>query len=444
MDRNPKQQKQRPISQEEIRRAERRRARLEYERRMRIEQQKRRREAILRAKRATALTVIGVLCVVLIAAAFVIADIALRGDISKDSFTYYLGDNKKVTLAYDRVVFDGEKYLNFSDIAEEFGFTVTGDGECLKFIARDDYSEYAQFGTDARSVLINGERINLYAPVRRFGEDVLVPMSFISDYMDGLCLEFDKDKHQIKLCAVEGEQPGFKIKSAEPLDPIDEEDSTGSISLGFKSDLSAYEQYMNPEDRDAYCFLVNAENPLSADYVPGDLCDLVDTRDDGRNVQQMTLYAAKALEAFLKEARANGFFDISVTSGYRSYSYQDYLFSEYVRQEMAADASLSEEEARAIVATYSALPGTSEHQSGLCVDMHNMASAQTAFGKTEAAKWLAENAYKFGFILRYPEDKTEQTGIVYEPWHFRYVGRYHATNIKRLGLCLEEYTAMMK
>ena len=71
--------------------------------------------------------------------------------------------------------------------------------------------------------------------------------------------------------------------------------------------------------------------------------------------------------------------------------------------------------------------------------MHNIPSADTAFASQEAATWLKNNCYKFGFILRYPEDKTDITGISFEPWHFRYVGRYHATRMHELGLCLEEY-----
>ena len=158
----------------------------------------------------------------------------------------------------------------------------------------------------------------------------------------------------------------------------------------------------------------------------------------------MSLNAAKSLEAFLIEARANGFSDITVTSAYRSYAYQEELFNNYVKGEMERDASLTEEQAWEIVRTYSSVPGTSEHQSGLCVDMHNMASAQTAFGETAAAKWLEENAYKFGFILRYPKDKSDITNIIYEPWHFRYVGRYHATRMHQTGLCLEEYVPTLQ
>ena len=92
-----------------------------------------------------------------------------------------------------------------------------------------------------------------------------------------------------------------------------------------------------------------------------------------------------------------------------------------------------------MVATYSNPPGTSEHQSGLCVDMHNQIDTNNTFDGTPAAIWLEENCYRFGFVLRYPADKQDVTGIKYESWHFRYVGRTAATEMHELDMCLEEY-----
>ena len=221
----------------------------------------------------------------------------------------------------------------------------------------------------------------------------------------------------------------------------------------FKADLSEYEMYMNPtgENRDAYLVLVNPANPLTANDNPTDLMSVKSTRKDGRATQQLREYAAKALEALMLEAEtcgmvkanpAAGRTKLSVTSAYRSYTYQNQLFNTYVGNEMAK--GLSREEAEKIVVTYSCRAGTSEHQSGLCIDMHTLSSASESFKYEEEAKWLAENSYKFGFVLRFPEDKTDITGITYEPWHFRYVGRYHAEKMKNLNMCLEEYTEYLK
>ncbi len=220
------------------------------------------------------------------------------------------------------------------------------------------------------------------------------------------------------------------------------ETETETSTLDFKSDLSEYEKYMAPmgEERDKYLILVNSENALPSDFVPEGLTDVADTRKDGRKTQQMCLYAEKALEAFLIEARANGCKNVTVTSAYRDYAYQQKLFNTYINNEMNDHPSWTREEAEKEVRTYSAVAGTSEHQTGLACDMHNLSSAKQKFGNTFEGKWLAENAWKFGFILRYAEDKMDITGgIIYEPWHFRYVGRHHAKYMYDNNLCLEEY-----
>ncbi len=234
--------------------------------------------------------------------------------------------------------------------------------------------------------------------------------------------------------------------------PDDTEEPEPTYTLNFRADLSDYEKYMDPkEGRDDYLVLVNPDNPLPDGYVPEDLVEVSGTRKDGRAMQQMQRTAAKALEALFTEAHAEGImsaatpsgYPLSVTSAYRSYTYQNTLFNSYVDREMANNKSMSRAEAEAYVETYSCRPGTSEHQTGLCCDMHTLSGADISFAKEEQATWLAENAWKFGFILRFPKDKTGVTGISYEPWHFRFVGRYHAYKIHSQGLCLEEYIATL-
>ena len=206
--------------------------------------------------------------------------------------------------------------------------------------------------------------------------------------------------------------------------------------LGFKTNLSAYEKYMDPQDRDAYIVLVNPSHPVDKNYKPDDLEPLVDTRSD-RSKRYMRYYAAKSLEAFLKEARANGCKDVTVTSAFRSYESQKEIFDGDVENLMKK--GYSREEAIAIERQDTAYPGESEHQTGLAVDMHNLSSAQLRFKDTYEAQWLAENCWKFGFILRYMPGKEDITTYTYEPWHFRFVGRYHAKRIYDMGMCLEEY-----
>ena len=200
----------------------------------------------------------------------------------------------------------------------------------------------------------------------------------------------------------------------------------------FKTDLSAYEKYMNPGNTTEYLTVVSREHTLPSTHEPTDRVDLVDTRKDGRNTQQMREYAAKSMEAMFIEMRAAGYTDVSITSAYRSYVYQESIFNMYLQQN---------NNDYDYVATFSNPPGSSEHQTGLCADLHNLSSADVSFANKPAFAWLRDNCYKFGFILRYPEDKVDVTGISYEPWHYRYVGRYHAERIYNEGLCLEEYVS---
>ena len=229
-------------------------------------------------------------------------------------------------------------------------------------------------------------------------------------------------------------------------------------SYEFRTDLSEYEQYMDPQGSE-YLLLVNADHPLSRDFVPGNLVDVVNTRSDRSEPFQLRKIAEKALEALFIEAEECGILytqrvysddgkyyyenKLGVTSGYRSYNTQEWLFNYYVEQRMKEHPDWTEEEAIAYVKLSSCPPGTSEHQTGLCVDMHNWPSADRDkakdFAASEAGKWLQENCYKFGFVLRFPEDKTDITGIEGEVWHYRYVGKEAAREIYEQGVCLEEY-----
>lgn len=229
----------------------------------------------------------------------------------------------------------------------------------------------------------------------------------------------------------------------------------------FKADLSAYEQYMNPQGND-YLTLVNAQYPLPSTFIPENLTDVTYTRA-GREKVKLVETAEKALQALFLEADANGmlyknkvwqdngiyydYYVLSVTHAYRSYSYQEYLYNSYVERDKELYPDWTLEQVKAHVATYSCPPGMSEHQTGLCVDMHNFRAAgrdmADDFANSDAGKWLQENCYKFGYVLRFEKDKTDITGITYESWHFRYVGRFHATRMHELDMCLEEYCAYL-
>ena len=133
------------------------------------------------------------------------------------------------------------------------------------------------------------------------------------------------------------------------------------------------------------------------------------------------------------DARAQGVFPV-VTSGYRTQQTQEMLYEQEIQK--YRDQGYSDFEAEELAKKWVAVPGTSEHQLGLAVDIGAEALKSD---KEQVYQWLYENSARYGFILRYPEDKTEITGINYEPWHFRYVGKEAAQKIYEQGICLEEY-----
>lgn len=206
-------------------------------------------------------------------------------------------------------------------------------------------------------------------------------------------------------------------------------------AVTFAADLEEYEEFMNVKDG-KYLILVNKANTIDESFTPEKLVPVVDAK---KNIE-LSETAEKALEAMFKEMRAQGFEDVFVTSAYRSYNYQYGLFfNTYIPQGMAT--GLSFDKAKEKVLTYSAYPGTSEHHTGLCVDLMttSMRELDESFADEAVYPWLLENAWKFGFILRYPEDKVDVTGYSFEPWHYRFVGRHHAYMMHSEGLCLEEY-----
>ncbi|MBQ1186898.1 MAG: M15 family metallopeptidase [Clostridia bacterium] len=145
--------------------------------------------------------------------------------------------------------------------------------------------------------------------------------------------------------------------------------------------------------------------------------------------------AIEPLHALCADAKAAGI-NLTIISAYRTNEFQTNNFERKVNNVMAADPSLTREEAEAKAATVVARPGTSEHQVGLAVDFN---SVEDSFKNTKEYAWLVENCTKYGFILRYTEEKQDITGIIPEPWHYRYVGVEAAKIMKEENLCLEEF-----
>ncbi|WOC32427.1 MULTISPECIES: M15 family metallopeptidase [Caproicibacterium] len=175
--------------------------------------------------------------------------------------------------------------------------------------------------------------------------------------------------------------------------------------------------------------LVNASHPLPENFT-------VETSPVG-NVR-FDIRAAGELQSLLDACSSSGN-RLILCSGYRSISKQTTLYQTEIRKVQAQGSSNAAEEAATIVAK----PGTSEHNLGLAVDFGCLTDQRCdeAFGDTPEGQWLMNNAYQYGFILRYPKGKESITGIIYEPWHYRYVGKEAAKEIHEKGICLEEYLA---
>jgi len=179
--------------------------------------------------------------------------------------------------------------------------------------------------------------------------------------------------------------------------------------------------------------LVNANNPLSADFNHNvDMASLDNTYING-SLRQVDKDMYPYLVAMLDAARNDGVW-MCVCSPYRSYNVQNRLFRNKVTR--VINAGTPADEAEAVAARSVARPGTSEHQTGLAVDIN---TASSVFESQPAFKWLKEHGEEYGFILRYPKDKMDVTGIIYEPWHWRFVGINVAKEMNSLGLTLEEY-----
>lgn len=181
--------------------------------------------------------------------------------------------------------------------------------------------------------------------------------------------------------------------------------------------------------------VVNKQRPLTpADYIPNPLV-LPNVRlrpnitNDERRLAAVT---AKALETLMVDAKRAGI-ELTLESGYRSYNFQVNLYNRYVQQQ-----------GQAVADTQSARAGHSEHQTGLAADLGGTTrpecNVEACFADTPEGKWLHASAYRYGFVIRYPAEKTPVTGYTYEPWHLRYVGVELSTEMHKQGITtLEEF-----
>lgn len=195
------------------------------------------------------------------------------------------------------------------------------------------------------------------------------------------------------------------------------------VNIGL--DREFYTNVKDIDDGYSNFVLVNKFYKLGSTFVPKNLEQINSKYTSGKKLMESN--ARIAFEAMANDARSEGY-TIRAVSTYRSYDYQKNLYSRYVSSDGVEKAD-----------TYSARAGYSEHQTGLAVDVDNEKVSYTNFGNTKEFTWMLNNAYKYGFILRYTKENEFITGYKNEPWHYRYVGIEIATYIQNHPMTYEEY-----
>ena len=267
---------------------------------------------------------------------------------------------------------------------------------------------------------INGINIKMPSPAAIKNGYCLIPLSTISEISEGINIDTNKNETTI---AIKGNV--FMIAK--------------DFEVKYETDISEYLDYIHSTDEYIY-MLVNKQNPVDKTF-PEDQDALIEIPAKYRKTEKIYLHyiAEKALEAMMQDMFALGYDDTYVTSAYRRYDKQQQIFDNYVNN--LVNQGMSYDDAYAEVLKDTALPGQSEHQTGLCVDLttKSIMTVDNRFADTEVFAWLSANAWKYGFVLRYPEDKVNITGYSYESWHYRFVGFEVAKIMHQTGLCYEEY-----
>lgn len=224
-----------------------------------------------------------------------------------------------------------------------------------------------------------------------------------------------------------GGEKNYKIKNYE-----------SQMSLNKKQnfiDLPSEEESAELDLLDWKYLLVNYDHPITQEFI--DSINFADIVSYGRNFQ-VDKRIATNLKQMIDDAKAEGI-NLMICSAFRTIAFQSMLFNDQINQYIGKGFSL--EAAKKEAASWVAVPATSEHHTGLAIDIVSpkYQDLDNGFCKTDAYAWLIKNCDKYGFILRYPKEKKDITHVNFEPWHFRFVGKETASNIKKSGLCLEEY-----
>ncbi len=281
-------------------------------------------------------------------------------------------------------------------------YIVSYNANISKYYTEKLYRKVKIIDNEKPEIILNGDDVEI-----EYGKNYIEPGYKATDNYDG-----DITKKVVIKNTVNNKKAGmYKVTYSVKDSSGNKFSIIRNVKVREKSSEVNKEQ-PNIEVKDGITYvngilIVNKTYGLPKDYDP--------------KVNGKALSALKQMQADAKAISLN----LPLVSGYRSYTTQENLYNKYVKKD-------GEEVAN----TYSAKPGYSEHQTGLAFDV---GSVERSFAKTDEAKWLEKNAYLYGFIIRYPKDKTNITGYIYEPWHIRYLGKENAKKVYESGLTLEEY-----
>ncbi len=218
-------------------------------------------------------------------------------------------------------------------------------------------------------------------------------------------------------------------KDSEKIQPTVAPVATAEVTIAPTIEPTPTPVIYDTTSDDSLYRIVNADHPIGEDYIPDNLVTLDSSRITVSNVYSLREDAYNDLLDMYDAASSSGL-NMRIISGYRSYSEQITLYEYYAKE-------YGEEWAEGI----DDKPGLSEHQLGLSVDIgvaNGNCDLNACFASSSLYTWLKENAYQYGYIERYPENKKDITGVIYSPWHYRYVGKELAKKVYDSGLTLEE------
>lgn len=314
------------------------------------------------------------------------------------------------------------KSYNIDGKLEDYEYSKTLEEALINTTYIDDYfEEYLNitYQSDVEDFLI---KVNSYLEIG-YNANEINQIFTLSSLNQGklLELEYTSFSDYIEITNYNADNTDRYVKY---LNQNDTDVQTAITYVNINLDLDFYEVVTEVDDPSSLDVLVNKYNSLPSDYVPENLTSI-----DGYEDYKLVDFAAIAIYELFEDAAEAGY-NFSPFSAYRSYDYQDYLFSYYISVDGYEEA-----------ASYSAMPGHSEHQLGLAVDIYDYDYYYYNGVRVsdDEYTWILENAYLYGYILRYPNDSSDITGYIEEPWHLRYLGVELATSVYESGLTYDEY-----